>query len=136
MKQKTMCILLIEDDPDDVQILKEMLYDSTLGVYSITCANCLENALSRLRDKNFDLILLDLQLPDSFGIDTVKSIINKAPYTPVIVLTGNDDLSTALEATREGAMNYIIKNKINQVTLESVINNSLRYDLREAIFRN
>lgn len=112
--KKAVRILLIEDDPEDVFLLTESL--TLLGKEAFTfhmeTRGSLQAALDHMNEKHFDLVLLDLNLPDSRGLGTFKSFYKKAAGLPVIVLSGTDDASIALEAVRCGAEDCLVKSKI------------------------
>jgi PAS domain S-box-containing protein len=106
------CILLIEDNPADVDLIREMLSNSDPMIFQIESTASLSEALTRLKENGIDLILLDLGLPDSFGLETFHNIHKAAPHIPVIILTGHDDRETGRAAVREGAQDYLIKGQI------------------------
>ena len=106
-------ILLVEDNPGDADLIKEMLADHALIEGDIEEAGTLSAALSRLRSGGIDIVLLDLGLPDSSGLQGVNGIQGTAPGVPIIVLTGLDDEKMGMSAIKEGAQDYIIKNYLN-----------------------
>src|SRR5688572_6947344 len=86
----TLRVLLVEDNPDDADLLREILKDTRVSV-EMTSVETLKEARAELAERPYDLILLDLSLPDSTGLDTVQSAISAAPDVPILVLTGVHD---------------------------------------------
>ena len=84
-------ILLIEDNPGDARLIRELLTEGSGRVFMISTADRLAHGLEQFADQSFDLVLLDLSLPDSAGLDTLRRFQVKAPDVPVIVLTGLND---------------------------------------------
>jgi two-component system, sensor histidine kinase and response regulator len=105
-------ILIIEDNPADVYLIKDYLKSSEIK-FSITHCERLSEAIEQLCKPIYDVVLLDLGLPDSWGLNTLRKIQNFKISAAVIVLTGLDDEQTASRALNEGAQDYIVKNKIN-----------------------
>lgn len=108
-----MKILLVEDNPGDVRLLQEFLWDVTSVKLQLKQAQELEEALHFLEQERFDVILLDLLLPDSEGLETFLKIHHQAPAIPIIVLTGFDDDTLATRAMQEGAQDYLVKGQVN-----------------------
>ncbi|OKH18928.1 hybrid sensor histidine kinase/response regulator [[Limnothrix rosea] IAM M-220] len=112
-------ILLIEDNLAEAELLQELL----LTLDTTACQLCHESrlsaALKALQQQQFDIVLLDLSLPDSQGLNSLSAIIAVAPDTPVVVLTNTSDSETALEAVHQGAQDYLVKTNIaiDQATL-------------------
>ena len=115
-------ILIIEDNPFDFKMASRLLARHQ-DLFTIEWACTLKQGLTALNSSRFDLLLLDLNLPDSRGIETLKPIREKVPTLPVIVLTSQDDESFAIEALKSGAQDYLIKGKIDRSLLER----SIRY---------
>ncbi|WP_287587149.1 response regulator [Candidatus Borrarchaeum sp.] len=120
-------VLLIEDNPGDVRLIQEELTDiEAITLHNInfelTKANQLSKGLKCLHDQKIDLILLDLMLPDSLGIDTFMEVHLYAQKVPIIVLTGINDEKLAIKAVNEGAQDYIVKGKMDtQLLMQSII---------------
>ena len=114
-------ILLVEDNPGDARLIRELLSDSGHYGDSVDEASRLVDALSALRSLAVDLVLLDLSLPDSRGLDTFSRLHTAAPNVPMIVLTGLDDRATALAAVKEGAQDYLLKGAVNGELLSRAI---------------
>ena len=119
-----MKVLLVEDNPGDARLLEEFLKlsDQTFSVFREAD---LSSALCRLDEQHPDVILLDLNLPDSSGVDTVLQVCQQAPGVPVVVLTGLNDEATATQAIQAGAQDYLVKGEINEVLLAR----TLRYSV-------
>jgi two-component system, cell cycle sensor histidine kinase and response regulator CckA len=105
-------VLLVEDNEGDVRLIRRMLRDSPDLAFSIQHADTLSSALDFLARAKWGIILLDLALPDSSGLDTLQAIIHRAPEIPIIVLTGLSDEKVAVEAVRRGAQDYLVKGDI------------------------
>jgi two-component sensor histidine kinase len=101
--------LLVEDNPGDARLIELMLTQSTSPRFELVHVVRLGDALAFLQSSYFDVLLLDLSLPDSHGFDTFTRIKGKANALPIILLTGLDDEVVALKAVREGAQDYLIK---------------------------
>ncbi len=115
---KELNILLVEDNEGDIRIIKELLKDQSLKTIDVTCAGSLKSAIESLSENNYDAILLDLGLPDSFGIDTfikLNQTVFDIPAT--IILTGLNDSETGLLAVNKGAQDYIVKGQIDSEKL-------------------
>jgi two-component system cell cycle response regulator len=108
-----MKILLIEDSSADAKLIQEMLKDSSLPAPDLVHASRLSDGLQRISGERFDALLIDLGLPDSKGIDTLKKVLGQAPETPIIVLTGLADEVTGVQAVQAGAQDYLVKNSVN-----------------------
>ena len=106
-------ILLIEDNPGDVRLIREMLKEKSYVSFDLICADRLKTGMEQLGQGDIDLILLDLGLPDSSGLDTFAKLYAKEPSLPIIVLTGLDDEQLGLEAVIMGAQDYLLKNRVS-----------------------
>src|SRR5262245_66583855 len=93
-------LLLVEDNPDDAFLLIAA-FSATNGGLQVTHVERLRDALQKLTEDRFDVVLLDLSLPDSSGLSSLESLRDQIPDIPVVVLTGLDDPQTALEAVRK-----------------------------------
>lgn len=131
MDEKRIKILLVEDNPGDVYLIQELLRTSGLQ-FSIERASLLVEAIKTASSKAFDVVLLDLGLADSFGLDTLKSFNAINISAPVIVLTGLDDKEIALSTVKEGAQDYLIKSNL---TGDSIVR-AIHYGIeRKKMFR-
>lgn len=113
MKNGRIDVLLVEDNPDDANLLNEMI--SEIGGFEISLASAerLSDALHHIANQSLDLIFLDLSLPDSYGLESFTKVRSQAPETPIIVLTGLDDETVAIQAAKEGAQDYLVKGQVN-----------------------
>lgn len=120
MSKDVTSVLLVEDNVADVYLLRKFL--STVEHIELTHqVEYLNDAVECLQTNRFDAILLDLFLPDSRGLNTVKRIHKVRPDIPIVVLTGLDDEDVAISALREGAQDYLIKSHIQQTWLARAI---------------
>lgn len=106
-----MKILLIEDNPGDVRLVEFMLADSKLGNFTIENAKSVAEATECISKKEFDVILLDLTLPDGKGLSTLNTVQAVATRIPVVVLSGINDEELSLLAVKHGAQDYLVKGK-------------------------
>jgi signal transduction histidine kinase/DNA-binding NarL/FixJ family response regulator len=102
-------ILLVEDNPGDARLVQEAFKDVANYRFNIQHVERLSQALARLRDERFDVVLLDLSLPDGEGLDNLTAVRDAAPSVPILVLTGLDDEEIAVKALRVGAQDYLVK---------------------------
>ena len=114
-------ILLIEDDFDDADLLCELLELVPQSSFQVSQSVRLSEALLHLSQERFDVVLLDLSLPDSQGLATVKSVYSQMPTVPIIVLSGLEDESVAIKAVHEGAQDYLVKGKFDGDSLVRAI---------------
>lgn len=121
MVRKKLRILLVEDNEGDEFLLIELLDVSGLAIDRIDKVNRLGDALISIQQHPVDLILLDLSLPDSSGINTFKSMRGAAPNVPVIILSGMTDMKIALDAINLGAQDYLIKGDFDEKLLAKTI---------------
>lgn len=105
-------VLLIEDNPGDVRIIKELLGEAKELKFNLHSAENLLKGLTYITESSFDIILLDLTLPDSSGIETLKRMLEHDSKYPIIVLTGTNDLQLAIQAVKVGAQDYLVKGQI------------------------
>lgn len=128
MSQEPIRILLVEDDEDEAYLLQRALTKTAPGLFAISRVGTLDAARRALGSSPFDVVLLDLSLPDSRGFDTFVRMHEADPEVAFVVLTGNDDERLAVRALNEGAQDYLIKGKAEG----HVLVRSMRY----AIERN
>jgi ActR/RegA family two-component response regulator len=114
-------ILLVEDNLGDAVYLQRALARADTAHFTVTTAEWLSTALQVAGMSPPDAVLLDLSLPDSQGVDTVVAFLSSFPHLPVLVLTGHDDMPTAINAVRVGAQDYLIKGEIQFRSLERSI---------------
>ena len=106
-------VLLVEDNPGDARLLKELLRDAGANHLRMVQVDRLAAALDRLDCDSFDVMLLDLSLPDANGLDTLVRAHAHSPKTPIVVLTGHNDEALAVRAVRAGAQDYLVKGHVD-----------------------
>ena len=111
-------VLLVDDDVTDRKLVKVALLQSSKAVkFSVESAENLSGADALMKNKKFDVVLLDLNLPDSNGVETVTKIREVNAQVPIVVLTGQADETTGVSAIKSGATDYLIKG----VALENLL---------------
>jgi len=135
-EQKTIRVLLIEDDPDDVFLLKASLAEVGAVKVKLAHADCLSSGLIQLAEHRYDVVLLDLNLPDSRGLETLTTIRKKFPEVPIVVLSGLADDVTTIEAVRQGAQDYLVKGEISGQMLVRVLRYAIERKQAEAQARS
>src|SRR5882724_798310 len=124
--QKELNILTVEDNPADLYFLQAMLKSGPLSIANLYSTDRVKEAKDLLISHPIDIILLDLSLPDSFGIETFLEIRNLVEeHIPVIILTGLADTGMALEAIKDGAQDYLVKGEFNENLLSKAIQYSM-----------
>lgn len=118
-------ILLVEDNPGDAGLVKEMLDEATTVRFELTRGDRLSTALDLLDKGSFDIILLDLSLPDGYGLDTVIQTHVARPEIPIVVMSGLGDEELALKALHEGAQDYLVKGRVDS----DLLIRSVRYSI-------
>jgi len=132
MIEKTIKILLIEDNMGDYRLIEEMLKEIKDFIPEVKHADRLVSGIDLIGRTENDIILTDLTLPDSCGIHTFYQVLSHAKGTPIIILTGFDDVNMAIKALREGAQDYLIKEKLNSDLLKRSICYAIeRYKVQE-----
>jgi two-component system sensor histidine kinase/response regulator len=117
-------ILLIEDNPTDALLLRETLAEAPSARFALTHVERLGEALERLAGGGrFDVVLCDLSLPDSDGLDTFQRVHAHAPRLPIVVLSGTDDETLSLRAVQAGAQDYLVKGQVTG----NLLARSIRY---------
>lgn len=116
-------ILLVEDNPGDARLVSEMLADARAGTFVLVHIDSFTEALKRLTQQHFDIVLLDLILPDSRGLETLTRMQMAAPYIPIVVMSRMHDEALALQAVQHRAQDYLIKGQVDTQLLVR----SLRY---------
>lgn len=125
MHGSTIRLLVVEDNPGDVRLVREILSGAPTRLHAV---ERLAEALEYLRTEECDAVLLDMGLPDSGGLDTVRTLCAAAPAVPVIVLTSLDDDQMGRAAVHEGAQDYVTKGQ--------AVGRDLVRSIRYAIERN
>ncbi|MCB9257103.1 MAG: response regulator [Chitinophagales bacterium] len=124
-------ILVVEDAPGDVFLIKFYLEELGPDFYEIQSVDKLADAHYKMEREAFDIILLDLHLPDSEGMITLTNSIEKFPDEVFIVLTGLSDQEIGLEAVKRGAQDFLIKGRIDSKTLDS----SIKFSYQRSILK-
>lgn len=128
MFNKIIKTLLVEDNPGDARLVKEALIDAQDAQFELTHFDRLRPALEELKKTSFDIILLDLSLPDETGLKTLYRTHSEAPNIPIVVLTGLSDHELALKALQEGAQDYLVKGQVES----DLLSRSIRYAIERA----
>jgi PAS domain S-box-containing protein len=102
-------VLLVEDNSGDADLFRLALSKAAFGSFEVESVERMSAAVARLPAGRFDVVVLDLSLPDSSGIETLRTMRRAAPVTPIVVLTGNEDERVGHQALNEGAQDYIRK---------------------------
>ena len=137
VSDKSVKILLIEDNPGDVRLIEEMfregeellqrvdLHESGGRFPQIQHETRLSEGIEQINSSEFDVILLDLNLPDSNGIETLKSVSDAMEMLPIVVLTGLDDRQIGIDAIHQGAQDYLVKDEVTGDTLIRTIHHAI-----------
>lgn len=119
-------LLAVEDDPSLSFVLEEALAHTREAEIDATMASSLAEALRQLERKDFQLVLLDLSLPDSDGIETLSRVREHQPEVPIVVLTGNDDPEIARRIVELGVDDYLLKGEVGSRRLIDAIRTAVR----------
>src|SRR5881394_490982 len=111
--QSRLRVLLVEDNPGDARLIQLMLEEGGNGLFEIETVDHLDSALRRLQKGGIGLVLSDLSLPDSHGLETFTKLHAQARQVPIIVLSGLNDTTLAVQAVHEGAQDYLIKGQVD-----------------------
>jgi diguanylate cyclase (GGDEF)-like protein len=106
-------ILLIEDNPGDIRLMRVFLKEAGAGKTTLITADTLTRGIQLLDCSTIDIVLLDLGLPDSRGLDTLHAIREKCAKLPIIVLSGIEDEKIAISSVQDGAQDYLVKGKVD-----------------------
>ena len=109
-------VLLIEDNPGDADLVRLRLVEGNSGL-DVSCVDRLSAGLTSMSEKPPAVVLLDLNLPDSRGAETFRSLLKNAPGVPVVVLSGHDDEELATKALHQGVQDYLVKGTFNSKQL-------------------
>lgn len=121
MQVETKKILIVEDNPGDLFLVNEFLRRTSFSMYEKVHADSMKDAIGELQNNTFQIILLDLYLPDSDGLDTFDTIFPLSGSAPVIVLTGLVDENITMTTLKKGAQDYIVKGEYDEKLLEKTI---------------
>ncbi|MGD0428932.1 MAG: EAL domain-containing protein [Candidatus Acidiferrales bacterium] len=125
MNRTLIKVLLIEDNPGDVRLIREMFKEQNVYTTAITHVGYMREAEKVLALEAFDVVLLDLGLPDAQGLEAVRRTRAAAPHVPLVVLTGSLDDSLAAQALHEGAQEHMIKGPLHQHSLIRTIGSAI-----------
>jgi signal transduction histidine kinase len=125
MSDENIRVLLVEDNDEHTQLLLRLLLESDDPVFEVTHFAGLRDALDALELPGYSIVLLDLSLPESEGLETFLRVQNRAPDIPIVVLTGLDDEALAVETVQRGAQDYLVKGRLD----DRILVRSLRYAL-------
>jgi len=121
MEKNKLKILLIEDNPGDARLISELLKEISSFDYTLITTSTLKEGCEQIKINHPDLILLDLNLPDSMGHNTFISIMDCCSDIPIILVSGVEDEELSLNLIKEGAQDYISKQRLNDSLLDKVI---------------
>ena len=116
-------LLLVEDNPGDAFLIEEMLSGTENPSHHVETCSELSGALARISAEGIDAILLDLSLPDSHGLETLRRTLSHTAVVPIVVLTGLDDQALGVLAVQEGAQDYLVKGEVSA----RLLTRALRY---------
>jgi signal transduction histidine kinase len=125
MSEKQIKVLMIEDNPGDARLIREVLNEDSSAQVKLEHVTRLDAALARLAEGETDVILLDLFLPDSQGIDTFNRVHGHSPEVPIVVLSGLDDEAVVAETLRSGGQDYLNKGILDFCVLHRSIQHAI-----------
>jgi DNA-binding response OmpR family regulator len=128
MDDQLLNILLVEDNIKEAELLQEFLSETRNTRFELTHVQRLDETLELLQKKSFDIILLDLVLPDSQGLETLATVRRTSTLTPIVVLTSLDDENLAVQSIRSGAQDYLIKGQVDS----RLLSHALRYAIERS----
>jgi diguanylate cyclase (GGDEF)-like protein/PAS domain S-box-containing protein len=129
MIDRSVEILLIEDNPGDARQVQEILCDVPGFAYQFDWANRLSSGMKHLESNHTDIVLLDLNLPDSYGYETYQQLHQRFPDLPIILLTGLEDEQLGLRAVRDGAQDYLAKGNLEG----NLLTRTIRYAIERKL---
>ncbi len=121
MDDKTIKILYVEDDMDHAVLIRELLEKIKNVHYKLTHVQRFDEALLEIDNEDYDIVLLDLSLPDEQGVSTVARVCEQASDIPVVVISGTDDETMAIKALQKGADEYLVKGKVKSHSLSRIL---------------
>lgn len=128
MQRTSVYLLLVEDNPDDAELISELLADIAGLAVQVDHANRISEAIALLGQHAHDVVLLDLSLPDAQGMAALERLRAVNPAVPIVILTGANDETLAQEAARAGAQDYLVKGKVDA----ELLGRTLGYALERA----
>jgi PAS domain S-box-containing protein len=127
-------ILLIEDNPGDANLIHIHLKEAFPHAFELDTASYLRDGLELIKKNKYDIIIIDLSLPDSSGLDTFREVYNAAPEVAIMVLTGLEDEDMGITTVKMGAQDFLVKGKVSSKTIRRSINYSIeRYKLLKSL---
>lgn len=105
--------LMAEDCPSDAALITEMLHQAFGDTYSVVCVDRFTKIVEALESGTFEVLILDMGLPDQSGIANIKEVRSRYPNLPIVVLTGHEGMETAVDALQTGAQDYLTKNNVS-----------------------
>ncbi len=126
----TLKILLIEDNLAEARLLQEFIKLTKSQNFSLVHVQKLQEGINKLNNEKYDVILLDLTLPDSQGLSSIPQLLQQNPSNPIIVLTNTNDEELAIEAVKQGAQDYLVKRHVNP----DILVRSCRYAIERKKF--
>ncbi len=136
-EQRPTRILLVEDSPGDARLVEILLGEGAPAhTFHLDHVENLGDALGRLGDTTYDVVLLDLSLPDSHGLDTLNAVLTAAPRLPIVVLTGTADNEVALKAVHSGAQDYLVKGEGDGRTIHRALSYAIERTRAEEALRD
>jgi DNA-binding response OmpR family regulator len=131
---ETIHVLLVEDNPGDARLFQERLRENVERAFHVTIRKTLKAGLQSLQQQPYDILLLDLSLPDSFGVETLQTVRAAMPAMPIVVLTGLDDKTLGIQAVQLGAQDYLTKDETDANTLARTIRYAIeRNNIEQAL---
>jgi PAS domain S-box-containing protein len=128
-------VLLVEDNPGDARLIREMLRQPDDIRFHLDIRDSLEDGLRHLQQQTADVVLLDLSLPDSSGLEGIGRLHTSFPALPVVVLTGFDDRTLGLQALQAGAQDYLIKGTVDGNLLQRALHYAIQRQASEEALR-
>ncbi len=135
MERRKIKILLVEDNTTYAKLITDILSLEKNPPFHIEGATTLKESLERLAKGGIDLVLLDLSLPDSQGLETFDRIQSQSPLLPIVVLTGLDDQRIAIEIVRKGGQDYLVKGRVDGSLLASIIRHAIERKQAERVLK-
>ena len=134
--ESQLAIGLVEDNPGDARLIQKMLREPQAVPFRVDWLSRLDDTLDRVGREPFDVLLLDLGLPDSQGLATFDRVIQRAPMMPIIIFSGAIDEQLAVEAVARGAQDYLVKGHIDGVLLKRAIRYAIERKRTERALRD
>ena len=125
--------LIVEDNPGDLELLKALIEEDSIRQVRVDAVKTLTAALEAMNDNSYDLVLLDLGLPDSFGVQTFVRLHDAFPKHTVIIMTGNDNLEIATQCIDLGAQDFLVKGRMQGFITHAMHNAIVRNTMQEAL---